>query len=59
MNTRGELTVDPGSLEPFGAEAEMQVVVIHSEPSVTAALLKRASVLVSGLNADPQSRKPA
>jgi hypothetical protein len=56
MNTRGELTVDPGSLEPFGAEAEMQVVVIHSEPSVTAALLKRASVLVSGLNADPQSR---
>jgi hypothetical protein len=51
MNTRGELTVDPGSLEWLGAEAEMQVVVVHSEPSVTAAVLRRAAALVSGLNA--------
>ena len=51
MNTRGEVTVDPGSLERLGAEAEMQVVVVHSEPSVTAAVLRRAAALVSGLNA--------
>src|ERR1035441_4410026 len=51
MNTRGDLTVGPGSLERLGAEAEMQVVVVHSKPSVTAAVLRRAAALVSGLNA--------
>jgi hypothetical protein len=51
MHTRGELTIDPGSLESLGDQAVMQLVVIHSERSITAAVLKRAAELVSGLNA--------
>lgn len=51
MNTCGKLRIDPGSLGLHGDEAEMQLVVIHSDPSLTAAVLKRAAELVSGLNA--------
>jgi hypothetical protein len=51
MNTRGELKINPDSLELTGDEAEMQLVVVHSEPSVTAAVLQRAAKLLSGLNA--------
>lgn len=51
MNARGELRIDPGSLELEGGQAAMQFVVIHSERSITAAVLERAAELVSGLNA--------
>jgi hypothetical protein len=51
MNTRGELRIDPGSLELSGDEAVLQFVVVHSERSVTAAVLRRATELLSGLNA--------
>ena len=51
MNTRGELRIDPGSLDLPGDAAVMQVVVVHSEVSVTAAVLQRAAEWVSGLNA--------
>jgi hypothetical protein len=51
MNTRGELRIDPGSLELPSDEAVLQFVVVHSERSVTAAVLKRATELLSGLNA--------
>ncbi len=51
MKSRGELRIDPGSLEREGGGSEMQLVVVHSEISVTAAVLKRAVELVSGLNA--------
>jgi len=52
MNTRGELRINPGSLEVLGDSAAMQFVVVHTEPSVTAAVLKRAAELVAGLNAN-------
>lgn len=51
MDIRRGLTVDPCSLELSGDEAVMQLVVIHSERSLTAAVLERAAELVSGLNA--------
>ncbi len=51
MSTRGELRIDPGSLEVPGDEAFLQFVVVHSERSVTAAVLRRATELLSGLNA--------
>jgi hypothetical protein len=51
MNSRGELRIDPGSLERHGAAGAFQLVVVHSDASVTALVLKRAAELVSGLNA--------
>ena len=52
MNARGELRINPGSLEPLGDGAAIQFVVLHSERSVTAAVLERAAELVSGLDAN-------
>ena len=51
MNARGELRIDPGSLDLDGDQAAMQFAVIHSERSITAAVLARAADLVSGLHA--------
>jgi len=51
MTTRGELSIDPGSLQLSGEQAAMQFVVVHTERQVTAAVLQRAAELVSGLNA--------
>jgi hypothetical protein len=51
MNSRGELRIDPGSLERHDAGGPFQLVVLHSEPAVTALVLQRAAELVSGLNA--------
>ena len=51
MKARGELRIDPGTLERPGDEAVFQCVVVHSERSVTAAVLRRATELLSGLNA--------
>jgi hypothetical protein len=51
MNSRGELRIDPGSLERGDGEAVMQLVVVYSEPHVTAVVLERAAELVAGLNA--------
>jgi hypothetical protein len=51
MNARGELRIDPGSLEVPGDSQAMQFVVVHSDASITAAVLKRAANLVAGLNA--------
>jgi len=51
MNTRGDLRIDPGALELGGAEGVMQLVVVYSEPQVTAVVLERAEKLVAGLNA--------
>lgn len=50
-DSRGELRIDPGSLEPGGDEEVLQLVVVYSEPQVTAAVLERAAKLVAGLNA--------
>jgi hypothetical protein len=51
MNSRGELRIDPGSLEQHSAGGEIQLVVVHSDVAVTAMVLKRAAQFVSGLNA--------
>ena len=51
MKTRGAIRIDPGSLEPRGEEAVLQLVVVHSEQALTAAVLRRAAELVPGLNA--------
>ena len=51
MNTRGELRIDPGSLETDGFSSEMEIVVPYTEWSVTNALLRRAAELTAGLNA--------
>ena len=51
MTARGELTIDPASLEPLGGSGLMQVVVVHSEPALTATVLQRAAELVAGLSA--------
>ena len=51
MIARGELTIDPASLEPPGGSGLMELVVVHSEVWLTAAVLRRASELVAGLSA--------
>ena len=51
MKARGELRINPGSLEPVTDSAVMQFVVVHSQPAITAAVLRRAADLVAGLNA--------
>lgn len=51
MDTKGELRIDPGSIDADGSAGELEVVVIHRESSVTAAVLQRAGELVAGLNA--------
>jgi hypothetical protein len=50
MHTRGELRIDPGSIESFSPAEEMEVVVPYTEWGVTEALLKRAAALTAGLN---------
>jgi hypothetical protein len=52
MTARGELTIDPASLDPLGGSGLMQLVVVHSEPLLTANVLKRAADLVAGLSAN-------
>ena len=51
MKPRGQLSVDPGSLDMSGGPAVMQLVVVHTEKALTAAVLPRVAGLVSGLDA--------
>jgi hypothetical protein len=51
METRGEFRIDPGCLETDGGGSELEVVIPYTEPSVTAAVLKRVPILTAGLNA--------
>ena len=51
MNTQDRLRIDPGSLQTDTCAGELDVVVPYTEWSVTDALLQRAAVLTSGLNA--------
>jgi hypothetical protein len=50
MHTRGELRIDPGSIEGFSPAGEMEVVVPYTEWGITEALLKRTAALTAGLN---------
>ncbi|HKE27694.1 MAG TPA: hypothetical protein VKB88_35305 [Bryobacteraceae bacterium] len=52
MNSRGEIRIDPGSLEHSDGGAVLHLVIVYSEPQLTAAVLERAAELVSGLNAE-------
>jgi len=51
MDTRGKLSIDPGTLAADSAEGEIEIVIPYTEWSVAEALLKRAPVLAAGLNA--------
>jgi hypothetical protein len=51
MDSRGELRLDPGAIAPREGSAEIELVVTHTDPLITAAVLKRAAGLVKGLNA--------
>jgi len=51
MDVRGELRIDPGSLDTNGVGEDLEIVVPYTEWSITQAVLKRAEGLVAGLNA--------
>ncbi len=51
MNTRGDLRIDPGSLDTEGVCGEIEIVVPYTEWSITNSLLQRAGELTAGLNA--------
>lgn len=51
MQNHGKLRLDPGTIEAKDASSEIELVVAHTEWSLTAAVLKRAAELVAGLNA--------
>ena len=51
MDVRGELQIDPGSLDTSGVGDDLEIVVPYTESSVTEAVLNRAAGLASGLNA--------
>ena len=51
MKTRGELSIDPGSIAADHPTEKMEIVVPYTEWAVTDALLRRAGGLTAGLNA--------
>jgi hypothetical protein len=50
MELRGELRIEPGSLEQ-AAGAELELVIPYTLPEQTRAVMERAAVLTQGLNA--------
>src|ERR1035438_6024716 len=51
MDTRGQLTIDPGSLAPAGESLAIELEVLYTEPATTEALLRHAVTLTAGLDA--------
>jgi hypothetical protein len=51
MEAKSHLQIDPGCLDAASDGSELEIVVPYSEPSITAATLRRAAVLTAGLNA--------
>jgi hypothetical protein len=51
MNSRGELRLDPGSIEVKDAGSGVELVIAHTDWTMTTAILKRAAELTAGLNA--------
>ena len=51
MDVRGELRIDPGSLDTSDVGEDLEIVVPYTEWSLTQAVLKRAAGLAAGLNA--------
>jgi len=50
-NSRGEVRLDPGTIDAGNSGAIVEIVIAYTESSVTPALLKRAAELTCGLNA--------
>jgi hypothetical protein len=50
MSTRGELRLDPVTIDANREGLPLEVVIAHTEWDTTAALLKRAALLTAGLN---------
>ena len=51
MNSRGELRLDPGSIEVKDAGSGVELVIAHTDWTMTTAILKRAAELTAGLDA--------
>ena len=51
MNSRGELRLDPGSIDVKDAGSGVELVIAHTDWTMTTAILKRAAELTAGLNA--------
>jgi hypothetical protein len=51
METSDTFRIDPGCLETEGVGGELEVVVLYTEPSVTAEVLRRVPALTAGFNA--------
>ncbi len=51
MDVRGELRIDPGSLDTSGVGDDIEIVVPYTEWSLTQAVLNRAAALTAGLKA--------
>ena len=51
MKNRGELWIDPAVLGADREERDLEFTVVFIEPDVTRAVLARAAVMTSGLNA--------
>jgi hypothetical protein len=51
MDVRGELRIDPGSLDTSNVREDLEIVVPYTERSLTQAVLDRAAGLTAGLNA--------
>jgi hypothetical protein len=49
VSTQAQLRIDPGSLG-FSGEAELEIVVPHTDWSLTHSVLRRAATLAGGLN---------
>jgi hypothetical protein len=51
MQTLGQLRIDPGSLATQGANAEIELAIPYTEPSLAGAVMERAAALAAGLHA--------
>jgi hypothetical protein len=51
METRGSLSIDPGSIQPEAYSSEIEVVVPYTDFVTTRAVLDRAVVMTAGLSA--------
>ncbi|HLK63686.1 MAG TPA: hypothetical protein VKU19_09610 [Bryobacteraceae bacterium] len=51
MDVRGELRVDPGTLDASGIREDLEIVVPYTDRSLTEAVLRKAVGLMAGLNA--------
>ena len=51
MDSRGELRLNPSTIEVGENESCVELIVAHTDCDITAALLRRAADLTAGLNA--------